>query len=595
MTATNLTPATPGAWRRWTAVGLLLVSATAIIGRAWDLQVEQRVFLTHEGDIRHIRTVTLPGFRGAIRDRRGEPLALSAPVDSVWAIPAELLAAPPYVVAMAKMLGEPTSQLQHLLEDHRDKQFVYLRRQIDPDEAQRLLDLKAPGVFAQREYRRYYPAGEIASHIVGFTDIDGNGQEGLELANDSSLRGYAGSRSVVRDRTGRIVEDSDDEKPAQPGQDLSTTIDLHLQYIAYRELKRAVEEHHAPSGMIVIADARCGDILALASQPGYNPNRAEDRDSIGLRDRSITDVFEPGSTIKPLLISEALESGAFNLSSLIDTSPGTFRVNNYLTVHDTHSYGVVDMARLLAKSSNVGAAKVGLKLGAQSVWSNYQRFGIGEPVDAGLPGEGTSVMRPFSEWGEVATATASYGYGISVNALQMLRAYSAIANDGLMPSFSIVKRDSPPPPQRVMPPEIAREVRHLLEGVVSHDGTAVGAEIPGYRVAGKTGTARLTDASGYVAGHYRALFIGMVPAEHPRLIGIIVISDPRPAYAGQLPSGGIVAGPVFSRVMDAGLRLLQVPPDEMPDGRGDSLAAAPAPKLVATAAHAPVAPPAFQP
>ncbi len=572
--STNAVLQVPAAWRRWAAFGLLGAGALAVAGRAFDLQVVQRDFLTHEGDKRHVRTVDLPGFRGAIRDRRGEPLALSAPVDSIWAVPSDLLDAPQYLDAVARLLGNKPSELRSSLQQREDRQFVYLRRQIDPDQANRILALKAPGVFSQREYRRYYPAGEVAAHVVGFCDIDGKGQEGIESAQDAALRGLAGSRRVIRDRTGRVVEDTNDYKPAQPGKDVNLTIDLHLQYIAYRELKAAVEAHGAKGGMIVVADPRSGEILALASQPGYNPNRPDDRDSDGLRDRAVTDAFEPGSTIKPLLIAQAFELGKWRPDSRVDTGPGWFKVGT-LTVHDIHPNGNIDLAQLLSKSSNVGAAKVGLSLGAQAVWAGYQKFGVGEPVAAGLPGEAGSVLRPYSQWGDIATATASYGYGVSVSALHLVRSYCALADDGLMPSLSIVRNATHIPPQRVVSAQTASDVRQLLEGVVAPDGTALRAAIPGYRVAGKTGTVRKAAGGAYAHNEYISVFIGMVPADHPRLVGMVMIDDPR----GTDYYGGLVAAPVFSNVMREGLRLLRVPPDV------PAPASAPQSVALATGAH----------
>jgi cell division protein FtsI (penicillin-binding protein 3) len=554
--ASSIVQQSSGSWRRWAAAAALGLFGIAVVGRAFDLQVVQREFLTREGDRRHVRTVELPGFRGAIRDRRGEPLALSAPVDSIWVLPSELLNAPPYLNVLARLLGYKTAELKQYLSDRDDRQFVYLRRQIDPDEASRILSVKAPGVFAQREYRRYYPAGEVASHVVGFCNIDGKGQEGIESVQDAILRGKPGARRVIRDNSGRIIEDTDDYKEAQPGQDVTLTLDLHLQYVAYRELKAAVEKNNAKGGMIVVADPATGEILALASQPGYNPNRPDDRDSEGLRDTAVTDAFEPGSTIKPLLIAQAFEQGKWTPDSHVDTGPGTFKVGT-LTVHDIHPNGYIDLAHLLSKSSNVGAAKVGLSLGPQAVWSGYQKFGIGEPVGAGLPGEAASVLRPYSEWGEIATATASYGYGISVSALHMVRAYSALAEDGLMPSLSVVRSATHIPPQRVISAQAARDVRRLLEGVVAPDGTALRAAVPGYRVAGKTGTVRKAAGGGYAQHEYLSVFIGMAPADHPRLVALVMIDDPR----GTDYYGGLVAAPVFSNVMRAGLRLLQVPPD----------------------------------
>ncbi|MDB5976043.1 MAG: penicillin-binding protein 2 [Nevskia sp.] len=557
--AFKLRPDKPGNWRRQAALGLMAVFAVAVLGRAFYLQVVENDFLTREGNRRQVRTVALQANRGAVRDRNGEPLALSAPVDSIWVVPSDLLDAPPYVVAMSKLLGVSSRELEGFLRGRSDRQFVYLKRQIDPDEAKRFMALGAPGVFSQREYRRYYPAGEVAAHVVGFCDIDGKGQEGIEAAQDAAMRGTPGSRRVIRDRAGHVIEDTDDYTQAQPGQDVNLTLDLRLQYLAYRELKSAVESNQAKGGLIVVADARSGDILALASQPGYNPNRADDRDSTGLRNRAVVDSFEPGSTIKPLLISQALETRAIPADIHIDTGPGYFKVGA-LTVHDVHPEGEIDLALLLAKSSNVGAAKVGLIMGPESVWTGYQKFGIGEPVGSGLPGEASGVLRKYNDWGQIATATASYGYGLTVNALQLVRAYTGIANDGLMPQLSILHRDHEIPAQRVISAQTARTVRQLLEGVVNKGGSAVRGMVAGYRVAGKTGTVRKNANGSYIEGHHQAVFIGMLPAEHPRLVSLVMIDDP----SGDDYYGGAVSAPVFARVMAGAARLLQIPPDMSP-------------------------------
>jgi cell division protein FtsI (penicillin-binding protein 3) len=535
-----------GTWRLVAVLGVLALGAGVVLARAFELQVVQRDFLTAEGNKRALRTVTVPAHRGAIRDRRGEPLALSAPVESVWVIPEELLAAPEYLPALSRLLGYRGGELGRFLRERRERHFVYLRRHLAPDEAQRVLALKAPGVFAQREYRRYYPAGEVAGHVVGFTDIDGRGQEGMEAAQDAALRGSAGARRVVRDRSGRVVEEGGDFQVAQPGADLTLTLDLRLQYVAYRELKAAVRAHHARGGLIVVADARSGEILAMANQPGYNPNRPEDRDGRGLRNRAVTDLFEPGSTVKPLLVATALAQGRLQPDSRIDTGAGMLKVGT-LTVRDKQPHGVLSLARLLARSSNVGAAQIGLALGAESLWAGYQRFGLGEAVAAGYPGEALGVLRPWRDWGQIATATASYGYGLSVNALQLVRAYCALAADGLLPELRLAQGAGAAPPERVVPAEVAREVRRLLEDVTVGEGTGVRASVPGYRVAGKTGTVRKPVAGGYAEDRHQSVFIGMVPAERPRLVGLVMIDEP----GQEQYYGGQVAGPVFSSVMQA--------------------------------------------
>ncbi|MGQ0586632.1 MAG: peptidoglycan D,D-transpeptidase FtsI family protein [Gammaproteobacteria bacterium] len=547
-------------WRRFAVMAVLAAGAGVVMARGYELQVVQRDFLVDEGNKRALRTVTVPAFRGALRDRYGQPLALSAPVESLWVFPAEVLKAPEYLPALAKLLEFQPAELRKFLNARREKHFVYLRRHMNPAEARRVLALKAPGVFSQREYRRYYPAGEVAGHAVGFTNIDGVGQEGMEAALDGPLAGKAGQRGVVRDRSGRVVEESGDFEPAVAGRDLALTLDLRLQYIAYRELKAAVTGQRARGGLIVVLDARSGEILAMANQPGYNPNRPGDRgDTRGLRNRAVTDLFEPGSTVKPLLIAQALELGRYRPDSVIDTAPGSFKIGN-LTVRDVHPQGAINLSRVLSKSSNVGAARIGLALGPDAVWAGYQKFGFGEPVEAGYPGEAAGVLRKSGDWGQIATATASYGYGLSVNALQLVRAYAALANDGLLPALSLVAGGEAVPPQRACSAKVARQVRRLMEDVTVGDGTGVEAAVSGYRVAGKTGTVRKHTTGGYFEDRHQSVFIGMVPAENPRLVGLVMIDEPK----GKEYYGGQVAGPVFSNVMRSAVRQLQLAPDGTP-------------------------------
>lgn len=563
------------AWRRWLVLVMLGVGATAVFGRAFQLQILENDFLAREGSKRHVRTVVLEGHRGAIRDRRGEPLALSAPVDSVWTVPNELLAAPEYVPAIAQVLGMKPRDLSQFLKERSSKQFVYLQRQMSPDDAKRVLAIKAPGVFAQREYRRYYPAGEVAGQLVGFTGMDGRGQEGMEAARNTQLTGTAGSRRVIRDARGHIVEDTEDAKPAQPGQDQNLTIDLRLQYLAYRELKNAVTKFKAKGGLVVVADAQSGEILAMASQPGFNPNNPDERKPGAVRNRPIIDTFEPGSTVKPLLMAQALEMGAVQPGTHVDTGPGWWKVGA-LTVRDVHPHGDMDLGMILTKSSNVGAAKIGLQIGAEAVWSGYQKFGFGEAVHSGFPGEATSTLRNWNEWGQIATATASYGYGLSLTALHLVRAYAGLANDGLMPQLHLIADPNPMPPQRTVSAATARDVRHLMLGVVAKGGTAIRAAIPGYRIAGKSGTVhKVAETGGYAEKRYQSAFIGMVPAEHPRLIGLVMIDEPG---AGEGYFGGLVAAPVFSTVLQGALRLLQIAPDE-PGPLMPQLPPSPAPVL----------------
>lgn len=549
-----------GAWRRLFVLGVLGSLTLVVFARAFQLQVLDREFLRSEGDKRQIRTLVIPGHRGAILDRRGEPLALSAPVSSIWAVPSEVLAHPDALLSLAAALGRAPSDLQAFLEERRSRKFVYLRENLSPAETQKVLALKVPGVFSEPSYARYYPAGEVASQVVGFAGRDGVGLEGIERAEQRRLTGTPGKRRVIRDRMGRVIEDGLEFVPAAAGETLNLTLDLRVQYLAYRELMSAVAESNAKGGLIVIADAHTGEILAIAAQPGFNPNHPSGRsDSAGVRNRAITDSFEPGSTVKPLLVAQALELGLYQPDSVIDVAPGFMKVGA-LTVRDISKQGVIDLATVLAKSSNVGTAKMGLAMGAENVWAGYQRFGLGDPVFSGFPGEAMPVLRHYTDWGQIATATASYGYGLSVSALHLLRAYAGLANDGLMPQLSLVQGGIPPPPQRAISASTARAVRKLLEAAVAEGGTGRRAAIEGYRVSGKSGTVRKVAAGGgYDANRHQAVFIGMVPVDQPQLVGMVMIDEPQGAYYG-----GQVAAPVFGRVMQGAARLLQIPPDRVP-------------------------------
>lgn len=548
------------AWRRRAVLGLMAIGAVAVAARAFYLQVSTRDFLVTEGDKRHIRTLALNGLRGAVLDRNGAPLALSAPVDSIWVVPDELLApaAAPYREAVAQVLGKSPRAFEAFLQQQAaaERQFVYLLKYQNPDVAARIMGIRAPGVFAERSYSRYYPAGEVSGQVVGFCGQEGHGLEGLEKAFDVQLQGQPGSRSVIRSRDGKVVEDTRAEQPARPGQDLQLTLDLRLQYLAYRELSAAVERNKAQGGMIVLADVKTGDILAVAAQPAYNPNNPDDRAS-GLRNRAITDRLEPGSTIKPLMIARALETNTFRPTSMIDTGDGELKVGTW-TVHDVHAEGVVDLARLLAKSSNVGAAIMGLKMGPEVLAEGYRHFGIGEPIALGFPGEVTGVLRPAAKWRESDTAAAAYGYGVSMSALHLVRAYAALANRGLLPQLSLVRRAQLPPPRQAVSAASADAVLDMMRGVVSLDGTGVKAAVPGYTVAGKTGTVRkLKPTGGYEDRRHWSAFVGVIPASNPQLVGLVFVDEP--TQGGYY--GGLVAAPVFSAVMGGAARLLQIPQD----------------------------------
>ncbi|ROO37664.1 peptidoglycan D,D-transpeptidase FtsI family protein [Salinisphaera orenii] len=553
---TQLPP--PARWRGGVVLGAFALFALVLAGRAFDLQVLDQAFLAKEGDKRHLRTVSVPAGRGAIEDRNGEPLALSAPTESVWAVPGAVLEAPEKLPALAKRLNMSTADLRKRLEDYRGRQFLYLRRQLSPSDARSVMNVDAPGIFLQREYKRYYPAGEAAAQIVGMSNIDGRGQEGLELDRNEFLDGEPGSRRVIKDRLGRTVEDVAEFEPPQPGHDLRLTLDSRLQYLAYRHIKSAVVSNDAAGGLVVMLDPSSGELRAVASYPSFNPNDRDSIDPAGVRARAATDVMEPGSTVKPILLSGALDSGLYDTDDEIETK-GWFQVGR-LTVQDYRDYGDVDFAKILQKSSNVGAAHVGLKMGAEQVWRTYHKFGFGQTSGTRFPGERYGVLEDFYGWNDVETAVASYGYGLSITALQLVRAYGAIADDGMLRSLRLIQGEGAQmhaPPERVISAETARAMRRMLEGVVSPAGTASRAAIPGYRVAGKTGTARKAGGGGYNSDRHQALFVGMAPAEDPALVTLVMLDEPKKDEY----YGGAVAAPVFAAVMRDALRILRVPPD----------------------------------
>lgn len=546
------------AWRRHAVLTVLALASLAVFGKAVQLQVVQTEFLTRKGDNLHIRTVEIPGHRGALRDRYGQPLALSAPIDGVWVVPSTLLKKSEYIEPLAKLLGRKPREFQSWLKAQEKRPYVDVMKPQNPERAARIAKLKAPGVFIERSYSRYYPAGETAGQVVGYSDRSGLGVEGMEKVLDGQLAGHPGQRRVIRARDDSVIEDRGQGVAAEPGQDISLTLDLRLQHLAYRELKSAVDKNGALGGLIVLADAQTGELLAMAAQPGFNPNNYKERTGAGVSMRALADRFEPGSAIKPLMVAQALETGAYRPDSIIDTADGNLRISAQLTVRDVHPVGVANLATVLAKSSNVAAAKVGMGLGAEQVWTGYSRFGLGEKLGMGFPREVGGFLRPWREWGLVGTATASYGYGLSVNALHLVRAYAAIANDGLMPALSLVKGGSTAEPQRVISAATALAMRRLLAGVTQTGGTAIRAVVPGYSVAGKTGTIRKTLATGgYASDRHQSAFIGMLPVEQPRLVAFVMIDEPS---AGDY-YGGLVAAPVFSNVLGGAARLLQIPQD----------------------------------
>ena len=533
--------------------------AVSLFARAVQLQVFNKDFLNQQADTRHLRTERISAHRGTITDRNGEPLAISTPVDSIWANPRELAPAVDEIPKLARILGVDSQQLIRRVTRSMDKEFLYLKRHLNPAQAQEVLAMKLPGVNVQREYRRYYPAGEVVGHLVGFTNIDDDGQEGLELAFNHWLAGESGAKRVLKDRLGRSVEDVESIRPPHHGKDLRTSIDLRIQYLAYRTLKAAIQSYNAESGSIVVLDIHTGEVLAIANQPTYNPNDRSQYSVERYRNRAITDIFEPGSSIKPLVIAAALESGQYRPSSVIDTAPG-YVVVGPKTIEDSRNLGRVSLTTILARSSNVGVTKVAMSLEPDQLWDTMTHFGLGSLTSSGFPGESAGLLTHFNHWRPISQATLAYGYGISVTPLQLVQAYSAIGGDGVMHPVSLVALDSPGDGERILSKDSATAVRRMLEEVVRPGGTGTKAAVTGYRVAGKTGTAWKFATGGYSKDKYISIFAGLAPASDPRLAAVVVIDEP----TGELYYGSDVAAPVFSEVMSESLRLLAIPPDALP-------------------------------
>lgn len=533
---------------------IFFLTSIALIARAVNLQVTETQFLQGQGKARFLREVDIPTTRGIISDRNGEPLAVSTPVDSVWVNPVEVLQVPEKLELLARILRADPDNIERRLSQRASKEFVWLRRRLNPDVAAQIKALDIQGVFLQKEYRRFYPAGEVAVHVVGFTNIDDIGQEGLELAYNDWLQGESGRKRVIKDRLGRTVEEVERVKESRSGNDLQLTIDGRLQYLAYRELKRTVLKHGARSGSVVLMDLDSGEILAMVNQPSYNPNQSNP-DKDGLRNRAVTDVFEPGSVMKPFAVTAVLENGAVTPSTLVDTSPGTLLISGH-TIRDHHNYGVLDVTGVITKSSNVGITKLSLELKPEQMWDTYNRFGFGEATGSGFPGESAGVLRNHRRWRRLEQATISYGYGISTTALQLAQAYAVIANEGRLRKPTLIQ-GATNPPITVIDPRLARQVAAMLETATGPQGTGKKARVPNYRIAGKTGTSKKASAQGY-ADRYIASFAGFAPVSDPKLVCIVVINDP----TGSLYYGGDVAAPLFASIVSGALRLMNIPPDD---------------------------------
>lgn len=547
-----LTVALP-AWRSKLMLFLLFVGFVALAIRSFYLMGGVSTdFLQRQGEARYARTLDIPATRGRITDRNGVVLASSVPARAIWAIPEDVSAAPEQIATLARLLQMSVGELKRKLSDD-DRTFVYLRRQVDADIAERIAALKLTGIHSTREFKRHYPEGATNAHVIGFTNVEDRGQEGIELAHERVLAGRAGSRRVIKDRLGRVVEDAWLREPLD-GKDLALSIDNRIQYIAHASLKSALDKHQAKAGAAIVFDVKTGEVLALANLPSFDPNLRGRLAGDAIRNRVLTDTFEPGSTMKPFSIAAALEAGKVKADTRIQTAPGRLTIGNR-TIGDAHAHGMLTVEEIVSKSSNVGTAKIALDLPAQTLWDTYTNVGFGQAPRLDFPGAVAGRLRPAKTWKPIEQATISYGHGVSVTLIQLARAYSVFANDGLLAPLTLLKADTTATPIRALSPETARAIRKMLEMAVGPEGTAPAARIAGYRVGGKTGTAYKIKNGQYVR-EYVASFVGFAPVSDPRIVVAVMIDEPIGAHYG-----GQVAAPVFAQITASALRTLQVAPD----------------------------------
>lgn len=550
----------PSARKRMVLVGSLLgLVSLGLVARAFDLQVIRKQFYQKQGDARFLREVPIPVSRGTIFDRNGHPLAVSTPVTSIWANPSVLLANEDRIPALAKALGGDATDIQRYLEQRANREFVYLKRQMAPEAAQAVLDLDIPGVNGQREFKRYYPSGAVTAHILGFTNIDDRGQEGLELAYDDWLAGKPGLKRVIRDGKGHIVEDLEQIRAPKPGQNLTLSIDRGIQFLAYNELKETLEKFQAASGSIVVMDVHTGEILAMASMPTFNPNAVSGSKPAQRRNRAVTDVVEPGSTMKAFTLAAALSSGKYTPTGpAIDTGNGHWYFHGH-DIRDDDPNGVLTPTGVITRSSNVGAAKISMSLPPMWMYDTYRAFGLGNTTGSGFPGEVSGYLKNGRNWYPLEQAIMAYGYGVNVTALQLANGYATIADNGVMHTPTFIKgQDSPG--KQIISPTVARDLVSMLETVTGPGSTGSRARIANYSVAGKTGTSHQAIPGGYSKNTYNSLFVGIVPASRPRLVTAVVVNGTTSQYGY---FGGLVSAPAFSAVMSGALRLLDIPPDNI--------------------------------
>lgn len=545
-------------WRYYALLGALTLVILTLLGRAVHLHIFEQSFLSYQGDVRSIRHERIAAHRGAIMDRNGEPLAISAAVETIYANPSEIDLSEKEYAQLASALSVNKKWLKKRLGSNSSKKFVYLKRKTSPHEAQQAMQLGFTGIYSRREYKRFYPAGEVAAHVVGFANIDEQGQEGIELAYNDWLNGSEGKKRVVKNRAGQVVKDLGTTELAKPGNDISLSLDMRLQYLAYRELKAAVDTHRARSGSLVLLDVESGEVLAMVNQPSFNPNNRQNLDVAHLRNRAITDLFEPGSTMKLVTMAAALASEKYSLSSRIETDPGYLRLGGR-SIRDHRNYGRLSLLEVISKSSNVGTSKIALDLGPEALWDMFYVLGLGQGTGIGFPGESIGQLPdPFS-MRPVELAAMSYGYGVSTTALQLAQAYMVLGNGGYKHSLSLIKKDVVGEPAQVLSASISNDLVKSMRAVVEKGGTGTRAQVPLYAVGGKTGTVHTVGRHGYNSNEYKALFAGVAPASKPKIAAVVVIEAP----AGAEYYGGEVAAPVFSRVINGAMRILDVAPDDL--------------------------------
>ncbi|MGH1536810.1 MAG: peptidoglycan D,D-transpeptidase FtsI family protein [Gammaproteobacteria bacterium] len=549
--------------RRIFLLSLFVIGLSGLFVRSVYLQLFEHEFLEEEGKARHLRVVEIPAHRGMILDRNGELLAVSTPIHSVWANPLEALQSHKAIRNVALILGLNADQLIKKLQSKKNRQFFYVKRHIGPQQAEKLKELGSEGIYLKREYRRYYPTAEVTSHVLGFTGIDDNGLEGIELAYEQWLRGQSGAKKVMKDSYNRIVEDVEAMSIPEPGKDMVLSIDKRIQYIAYRELKAKLSQHRAKSASAVLLDAKTGEVLAMANAPSFNPNNRKGYSNGTYRNRAVTDVYEPGSTIKPFTVASALESQRYSQNTIIDTAPGTYKIGEF-TIRDHKNYGSLTVSEIIHKSSNVGATKIAQTIPAQELWSTFSSIGIGHTTESGFPGEVSGYLKSFHDWHKVEHATLSYGYGMSMTSLQLARAYAVLASGGKLLPVTMLRRSDKELKAEHIPaifsPHTVDKVVTMLTAVVSVEGTGSRAAIPGYSVAGKTGTVHKSSKGGYAEDKYISVFAGMAPASDPKLVLVVMVNQP----SGGAYFGGEVAAPIFSKIMGGALRILNISPDKVP-------------------------------